>query len=430
MINISLINKNDNICVALSGGKDSMCLLYLLNNIKDDYNLTLSAVNIEHGIRGEESKNDSLFVKNYCEKLNIPIKLFSVDAIRYSKENGYTLEQGARILRYQIFNDLLINDRTLKIATAHHQNDNVESVLFNLFRGTGLKGLGGISASVNRIIRPLINVKRSEIDQYIDKNKIPYVQDSTNFDSTYSRNFIRNELLTKINEKFPMAIDNINAFSKIACEEDEFLDRLAINLIDYNGENLSVIIESEPVLLKRAIIIALKECGLKKDYTKKHIDACFNLTTQNNGTYIILTNDLKVIKEYDKLSFYTDFPEKDGTIYPFSLGSFTFNDLTIRIEKSNFKNENALNFDGDKIPKNAVIRTRRNGDVFTKFSGGTKKLKDYFIDKKIERFKRDLIPLIAVDNQVLLIFGVEISDDIKIDENTKNINTATIYKGE
>ncbi len=430
MIKLSHINKNDNIMVALSGGKDSMCLLNVLYSIKGEYNLTLSAVNIEHGIRGEDSKKDSLFVKNYCEKLNIPIKLFTVDAVKFSKENGYSIEQGARILRYNIFYDLLKNDKTLKIATAHHLSDNVESVLFNLFRGTGLKGLGGINANLNRIIRPLISVKKTEIDEYIEKNEIPFVQDLTNFDNNYSRNFIRNELLTKIDEKFPMAIDNINAFSHIAHEEDEFLDNLAKKLVDFDSENLSVKIDAEPVLLKRAIIITLKECGLKKDYTKKHIDACFNLTAQNNGTFIILANDVKVVKEYENLVFYTTFPEKDQSVYDYNLGTFNFNNAMVSIENSPFVKENALNFDGDKIPKNAVIRTRQKGDVFTKFSGGTKKLKDYFIDKKIKRFKRDLIPLIAVDNQVLLIFGVEISDQIKIDKNTKKICVATIYKGE
>ncbi len=430
MINLLSINKNDNIMVALSGGKDSMCLLNLLYSIKGKYNLTLQAVNIEHGIRGEESIKDSLFVKNYCEKLNIPIKLFTVDAVKFSKENGYSLEQGARILRYQIFNDLLNEDKTLKIATAHHQSDNAESVLFNLFRGTGLKGLSGISQNSNRIIRPLLTVKKVEIDQYVEENEIPFVQDLTNFDTTYSRNFIRNELFSKICEKFPMAIDNINAFSSLAREEDEFLDSLAVKLVDFESENLSVKINAEPVLLKRAIIIALKECGINKDYTKKHIDACFDLSLNQNGTFIILANDVKVVKEYENLVFYNSFPEKDERVYDYALGSFTFNNSLITVENSQTIKENALNFDGDKIPKNAVIRTRKSGDVFTKFSGGTKKLKDYFIDKKIKRFKRDLIPLIAVDNQVLLIFGVEISEQIKIDKNTKNICTATIYKGE
>jgi tRNA(Ile)-lysidine synthase len=430
MIKLSHVNKNDNIMVALSGGKDSMCLFSILYSMKEEYNLTLSAVNIEHGIRGDDSKKDSLFVKNYCEKLNIPIKSFSVDAVKFSKENGYTLEQGARILRYNIFEDLLKADATLKIATAHHQSDNVESVLFNLFRGTGLKGMSGINANVSRIIRPLIDVKKSEINEYVDKNNIPFVQDLTNFDSAYSRNFIRNELLTKIDEKFPMAIDNINAFSRLAKEEDEFLDNLAKKYIDFDGDNLSILTDTPLVLLKRAVIMVLKEYGVKKDYTKKHIDACVNLSTGKNGSYVVLANEIKVVKEYEKLVFYYSFLEKDEKVYAYNEGTFTLSSAIIGIEKSPIVKENALNFDGDKIPKNAVIRTRRNGDIFTKFAGGTKKLKDYFIDKKIKRFKRDLIPLIAVDNQVLLIFGVEISEQIKIDKNTKNINTATIYKGE
>ena len=137
MIDLSLISKNQTIAVALSGGKDSMCLLHCLLAIKSDFNLTIKAINIDHSIRGKDSENDSLFVKNYCEKLGVPLAFFKVDAVKFSSENGYTLEQGARILRYQIFDNLLNENYCDVIATAHHKTDNFETVLFNIFRGLG-----------------------------------------------------------------------------------------------------------------------------------------------------------------------------------------------------------------------------------------------------------------------------------------------------
>ena len=252
MIDLSLIQKNQTIAVALSGGKDSMCLLTCLLALKNDYNLTIKAINIDHSIRGVESENDSLFVKNYCEKLGMPLAFFKVDAIEFSKENGYSLEQGARILRYQIFDKLLSENFADKIATAHHKSDNFETVLFNIFRGTGLKGVTGIPKQRDNFIRPLLNVTKAEIDSYIIKNNIPYVEDATNFDSDYTRNFIRNELSPKILDKFPSAEDAVYRLSQIAKEEDDFLDDLAKSYIKKENENYFISCEISPVLIKRS----------------------------------------------------------------------------------------------------------------------------------------------------------------------------------
>ena len=156
MIDLSLIFKNQTIAVAVSGGKDSMCLLNQLLSLREKYNLTIKAINIDHSIREKDSENDSLFVKNYCEKLGVTLAFFKVDAVNFSKQNGYTLEQGARILRYEIFDNLLKENYCDVIATAHHLSDNFETMLFNIFRGTGLKGLSGIPKERNGYIRPLL----------------------------------------------------------------------------------------------------------------------------------------------------------------------------------------------------------------------------------------------------------------------------------
>ena len=162
LLNVSF---GDKIAVAVSGGKDSMCLLHSLLNKKQQLNLEIIAVNVEHNIRGKDSVSDSLFVKNYCEKVGVFLYQKSVDAPLYSKQNKLPLEEGARILRYGVFKDVLTEFKGFKIATAHHKNDLLESVLFNLFRGTGLKGLKGIEKVTEAIVRPLINVSREEIDE-------------------------------------------------------------------------------------------------------------------------------------------------------------------------------------------------------------------------------------------------------------------------
>ncbi len=427
MIDLSLIKNNQTIAVALSGGKDSMCLLHSLLALKNDYNLTIKAVNIDHSIRGNDSENDSLFVKNYCEKLGVELAFYKVDAVKFSKENGYTLEQGARILRYQVFDNLLAENYCDVIATAHHKTDNFETVLFNIFRGTGLKGLAGIPKKRDNFIRPLLNVTKQEINDNIIKNNIPFVEDATNFDSDYSRNYIRNEISPKILEKFPFAENSINRLSEIAFEEDEFLENLAKENIKIEKENYFLPTNLNPVLIKRATKIILGKLGVDKDYEMVNFNDIVKLTALQNGSKIVLPKGVVAVKQYEYIVFYKE--EEKNTIppIPFGVKTYEFEDYSIVISKTTI--ENALTFDGDKIPPTAVIRTRLDGDTFKKFGGGTKKLKDYLIDKKIPRYSRDTIPVLAVDNQVLIVFNVEISEDIKVDTTTKNqLYAKIIYK--
>ena len=167
--------KNKVIAVAVSGGSDSMALLHFMLSVKDTYGFSLVALNVEHGIRGELSLKDTEFVKEYCKNLGIKTLLYKVDAVKHAKENKLTLEQSARILRYDCFFDAINSKKCDVVATAHHRGDNFESILFNLFRGTGLKGLTGISDMDGKIIRPLLSVSKTEIEKYIEENKADYL---------------------------------------------------------------------------------------------------------------------------------------------------------------------------------------------------------------------------------------------------------------
>ena len=424
MIDLSLIFKNQTIAVAVSGGKDSMCLLNQLLSLREKYNLTIKAINIDHSIREKDSENDSLFVKNYCEKLGVTLAFFKVDAVNFSKQNGYTLEQGARILRYEIFDNLLKENYCDVIATAHHLSDNFETMLFNIFRGTGLKGLSGIPKERNGYIRPLLKTTKQEICDYIEKNNIPFVEDSTNYENDYSRNFIRNEIIPKILEKFPSAETSASRLSEIAKEEDDFLNTLANKNIKIDKNTYYLPCFAPPVLLKRASKIILFNLGVEKDYESVNFNDILKLTSLENGSKITLPKNVVAVKEYDFISFYKETEKNVIPLTPFEEKTFDFDDYKIVISPNVI--DKALTFDKDKIPKNAIIRTRRDGDVFKKFGSGTKKLKDFLIDKKIPRYSRDTIPLLAVDNEILIVFNVEISETIKIDDTTKNVLYAKI----
>ncbi len=418
MINIDSTLKNQTIAVALSGGKDSMCLLHVLLSRSKEYNLTIKAINVDHSIRGEESEKDSLFVKNYCKEKGVELLFYKVDAVKFSKENGYSLEEGARILRYDIFSKILKEKRADKIATAHHLSDNFETVLFNLFRGTGLKGLNGITKERDYIIRPLINVSKSEINDYIEKNQIPFVEDSSNKDNDFSRNYLRNEVVPKILNKFENAEKTTKRLSEIVKEEDEFLDELASSYLINENDKYLLPTDISPVLIKRGAKIAINNLGIEKDYEYVHLCDVAKLKNLQNGSKIVLPKGVVAVKEYDKISIYVDKQKEEFLECAFKTGEFNFGEKTLII--TNEKLENALQFDGDKIPKSASIRRKQEGDIFKKFGGGTKKLKDYLIDKKIPRFSRDDLLVLADKNKVLIIFGVEISDDVKVTESTVN----------
>ncbi|MBQ3234930.1 MAG: tRNA lysidine(34) synthetase TilS [Clostridia bacterium] len=419
MIDKTLLKHGETIAVALSGGKDSVCLLHLLLSVKNELSLSVKAVHVNHSIRGAESDRDEEFVKNLCSTLGVELKVFTVDAPLYSKENNLSLEQGARLLRYRAFNELISDSYCEKIATAHHKNDNFETVLFNLFRGSGISGLSGIKSVNNCIIRPISHLSREDIENYVLKNRLGYVEDSTNKDTVYTRNFIRKEIVPKILERFPEALDSAHRLSKIASEEDEFLNELALQALQEKGDKIYLSFSTPSVLFKRATIIAFKKLGLNKDYEYQHVLQVENLKNSQSGAFLTLPKGIFATKEYDCVIFSTGETKKQDVEIPFSEGKHSFLNETLEIS-SEILDKPYLLFDGDKIPTGSVIRTRRDGDVFTKFGGGTKKLKDYLIDKKIPLSERDTLPIIAKGNVVYLVFGVEISDLIRVSDNTIN----------
>ncbi len=424
------------LAVALSGGSDSMALLHYMASNAEKLKIKVVALNVEHGIRGESSKKDSLFVKEYCHAHSIPLISYEIDCKKYATENHLSIEETARVLRYNCFFDAINNGKCDKVATAHHASDNAESVLFNLFRGTGAKGATGIKQNYkDKIIRPFLYTEKAEIQKYIEENNIPFVTDESNFSTEYTRNYIRLNVMPEILKVFPEAIKSINRFAEISTKEDLFLDELADKNIKYTGESLKkraeINLPLHPVLLSRATIKVLKALGVKKDWEKAHIDAVLALQENQTGRKIDLPCELTVIKEYEKLIFFRQKEEKKTEEINFAVGEFDFCGQKISIKKENSKNidlKGGFYADFDKIPEDAVIRTRKDGDVFTKFGGGTKPLSDFFTEKKIPLLERDTYPLIASGKTILAVFGLAVSEKIKVGNNTDMIIKLTKEK--
>lgn len=420
---LEFVKLNQTIAVALSGGGDSMALLHYMLSVKELCAINVIAINVEHGIRGESSIKDTEFVKSYCKKLAIPLLCYSVDSLKEAQKHKLSIEQAARKLRYQCFFDAIDSGKCDKVATAHHRSDLAESVLFNLLRGTGIKGAIGIKDNYSdKIIRPFLSVDKSEIEDYLNKHKIPYVIDETNLSDDYTRNSIRHNVMPEVKKLFPEAEKSIARFAEIARLEDDFMEQTATSAIDFLDDIIEIRLPQHKAILSRAAIIAMRHLGVEKDWEKAHIDSIIKLSESNNGAKINLKNGVIAAKEYDKLTFYKSAKSTQNQV-DFKLGSFEINGIKgeIKAVKKPLDLKDGFYADLNKIPSDAVIRFKKDGDLFTKFGGGTKPLGEYLTDLKIPQRKREFLPLIASGKTVLAIIGVAISEKIKVDEDTTNI---------
>ncbi len=442
------------ICVACSGGRDSMALLHYLHCNAARFDIALSALNCDHGIRGEESARDSAFVRDYCQKYGIPL-------LSFKAESSLSNEIEARLWRVfrcyalaHLPNDKWESDQNYNsvgarpeiyspdgkwsgcdaVATAHQMDDNAETVLFNLARGTGLSGMCGIQDDINAFgwsaIHPLVSVSRREIEEYVAANSIPYVDDSTNFSDDYTRNYIRHNVLPALEKAVPGATKSIYRFSRLAAEDEEYFACQVKKIITDNGLcGYKIARCEEPVIFKRAAICIIERYK-KKDYTSQHARKLYELQFAANGKKFEFLG-LTAVKHGDGVTIYDNacltvngreipFCDYDNAAYfgqPLALGADA-EEAEQRARSCGNMPLKTLVVDSENIPQGAVIRTMRPGDKFTRFGGGTKSLGDYFTDKKIPAFIRKAIPVIACGSEVLVVCGVEISDRVKITQST------------
>lgn len=433
--NLKMFKAGDVIGVACSGGVDSMSLLHYLNSVKDEFDIEIVAINVDHSIR-DNSAEDSAFVQNYCRENHIRCYKFKIDSIKIAKENKICLEEAARVGRYGVFDSLLQKAIVDKICLGHHMQDQSETILLNIFRGAGLNGASGMEPIRENYLRPMLNTQKLEIIQYAGINEIPFVEDDSNYDETYTRNFLRQIIMPKLRLKWTNIDKNLVEFGRICKEDDNYIKSQMFFDGIIQDKNLvriplSYFIYPAPIV-NRMLLKELEYLKVSKDIEKKHLHIIEDMARQaQNGTKISLPNQITVQKEYDFISISVKQPKPKLEPIDFRLGTFklvNYGELTVRkTSKLDLLNNSHL-LDAEKLPKGCVIRTREDGDMFTKFGGGTKKLKDYFIDKKIPQRLRSEIPLICKDKEVYCILGVEISDKVKVDENTKSAYILTTKK--
>ncbi|MBQ7224792.1 MAG: tRNA lysidine(34) synthetase TilS [Clostridia bacterium] len=420
------IKSGNRVAVAVSGGMDSVCLLHLfsVSGLKKE---SVVVANVEHGIRGESSVRDSNFVRALADKYGFEFVGESVDIPALKRESGRSEETEARIARKRFFSSLLSSGKVDFIATAHHDDDRVESVLMHLFRGCGTSGLVGMSERDGQYIRPLINATRSQIEGYVTAKNLRFVVDESNFEDKYTRNYLRNTVIPLIRERYDLS-QAIRTLSDNAKEDEQFIRSMMDEekFIKVSDGEVSLALDVfgfHKALTSRYIMRAVAFLGRVTDFESKHIFAVEKLADGENGKRIDLGQSLSAVKEYGKIVFFIGEKQEEKLTdeCEFTIGMSYFGDGIIEVYPTDAKVQpGKLIIDVDKVPDGSVIRTRREGDVFKPFGSGTKKLKEYLIDSKIPQRKRDKLPLLCYNDRVLAIFGVQISEEIKLTDGTQN----------
>ncbi|MEY8338632.1 tRNA lysidine(34) synthetase TilS [Lachnospiraceae bacterium 62-35] len=441
------INKNKmtepgmHIIVAVSGGADSICLLYVLKGLSGSLGISLEAFHLHHGIRGDEADRDAEFVEQICREWEIPVTIRRERVMEYGKENGLSLEEAGRALRYQGLNERIketerLFEKKAVAALAHHQEDSVETILHNLFRGSGLKGLKGIAPVRSGIIRPLIGIDKKEITEFLASQGIQWCEDSTNGCNTYTRNKIRNQILPAIKREINQEAEaHILQAGRLIAMADNFLEKMAKKLweeygeIDDRGEVkfpteiLKKQDEAVRYYLIRVMITWVK--GSMKDIAFSHTEAVEQLLWGQTGKSRDIPGGFQAYKEYDRLCIRKKDWEKSAD-FLFDIGKDWKKSVEIEIFSYKkgikiMKKQYTKWFDYDKMKNTLCLRFRESGDYITISGGGRKSIKAFMIDEKIPRDIRGKIPMLADGSHIVWIVGYRISEYYKVTENTKVI---------
>ena len=426
----NLIPDNTKIIVGLSGGMDSMVLLDILTLL----GYQCMAAHCNFHLRGEESNRDENFVKKWCKSIDIPYTSINFDTNQYAADRKISIEMAARELRYNWFETLRRHYHAHYIAVAHHKDDSVETVLLNLIRGTGIKGLTGISSKNGYVVRPLLCISRSEIENYISERDIPYVTDSTNNEDLYLRNSLRLNVIPLLETLNPSVKDTIFRTSKNVTEAEKVYSESVQKSIKkvFNNNKININ-ELRQTASPRSVLFELLT---PYNFTPSTIeDISESIDSISGKIFFSDSNSDFEKKKYrlikDRSSFLLDVVNdtyndnetyliEEGTTelkFPVYLKIREINSLDDMVYNSRF-----LYIDADKIKYPLVLRKWKSGDWFIPFGmKGRKKLSDYFTDRKFSLKDKEDAWLLASGDDIVWIVGERNDDRFKISENTKQI---------
>jgi len=443
----SMLSGGEKILVGLSGGPDSVSLLHVLHSIKNKFVFDLCALYVDHGLRPGETENEIAFCKKLCENLDIPFMTKSIDVKSYAQEQKMNKQEAARHLRYSIFDEVSHEMKAHKIALGHTADDQAETLLMRLFRGSGTSGLAGIPPVRKNIIRPLIEVERKYIEKFLEEGKMGFIIDSSNAKKDYLRNRIRLSLFPMLREFNPDITEALSKTAAILREEEKYFEiivtktlmKLISRKTDTRIELFLMPIEGmDKVILRRVLRRVMEETKGLRGISFVHIeDICDLIKKGKPGGRLYLPGGIRVIKGYSTLILTSEPPVTLGA-YPLIIpGETILKEAGVLIKASRAElpaeatgppNESAV-FDADRLVFPLVARPRKDGDFFYPLGfGKRKKIQDFFVDEKVPRDERNRVPLILSGEDIIWVLGYRRDDRFKVTKETKNVLRLEVKK--
>jgi len=443
----NMISPGDGVVVAVSGGPDSVCLLDILHELGDELGIQLLVAHFDHGLRPGEDEDETRFVESLAMSLNLPFE--TKRAAESLRQGAASLEERARNARYRFFDEVKKKYEARKIAVGHNLNDQAETVLMRLMRGSGASGLSGIRPfRDNKIVRPLIELTRGEIESYLRQKGLAFVTDSSNLETRHLRNRIRIELLPQLKRYQPRIVEVLGQVAEIMRRDDEYLEERAAEWVEERVEirdtgevyiPLPSFVELPEALRNRVIRQALKITGgnLRKVSTR-HLDAVNLLATgKRPQTLVKLPNGVSARRSYDTLFFgaseesqpqaFCCLLEGPGTFYLDALGcTVSLEEMEGSVSPERSMSPWTAFLNAERIAYPLMIRNFRPGDRFVPLGmSGHKKLKDFFIDLKIPSEVRARIPILTERDMPIWVCGFRIDDRFKVSSKTKKVLKVT-----
>ena len=452
-----MIRRGDRVIIGVSGGADSTALLHVLVHLGGILKAQYRVVHVHHGLRGEEADRDARFVENLCKSYKIPFRLVEVQADQFAKKHHVSLEEAGRWLRYAAFEDEAAawekeadTHKSVRVAVAHNKEDNAETILMQLSRGSGLKGVAGMKPVRGRVIRPLLTLSRADIEAYLEKEELRWCQDSTNLHDDFTRNRIRHDILPRlVSDVNKGAVDNITRAGRLIGEADVYLAKQAEQILkttvvrdeESAGIAKKDLDSQEPIIRTYMLRLMFGMVNrTMKNITAKHIEDLDRLADSETGKRIDLPYGLEAVKTYDMLwigkkGFVGETKDRNvpagattAEMNDFYRKQFAFDVFDYDPAMEIPAEVNVKWFDYDKIENVMELRPRRTGDYIMLKDGGRKTVKSLMIDEKIPAADRDSIPLLAMGSHVLWVVGYKESFSCRIDSGTRRVFEVR-YKG-
>lgn len=463
IINNHLIEKGEHVVIGLSGGPDSVCLFHILYRLREELGICLYAVHINHGLRPGAADEDQRYAEELCARFEVPCRSFSFDVNRIAKESGTSSEDAGRQVRYRSFFEAAeqIEGETgasVKIAVAQNMNDQAETVLMRILRGTGTDGLCGIeylrTEKGRGIIRPLLDVSRMEIEAYCREHRLNPRIDLTNLEPVYTRNKVRLELLPYLSENYNgNIVSALNRLSRIAREDKDYFGRLTEGILEKHAVYkdaehvvfpMDILCGEHPSVRHRIIMRLFENIGLSKDISSIHLEQADRLLKERRTSSVTdFTSGYALGISYDTAEFYKKrIQENPDFEYEINMEGITeISELNAVLGVKILRRQDWTEFmktepkigNGscicrlslDKIlesGRNPVLRTRRQGDYIVPLGmKGRKKLQDFFVDEKYSRPERDRVPILCLGPEILWVIGGRISENYKVEDCTERI---------